>query len=88
DYRLHHQTGVDFSARSITQDALEQSFATADSDLQQFFAHQVGAKAVIYFRPPRSGGGPSQAIDLGFSRYWRSNSLRMNIFSIGFAQDF
>ncbi|MBC7974298.1 MAG: DUF3570 domain-containing protein, partial [Myxococcales bacterium] len=46
DYRLHHQTGVDFSARSITQDALEQSFATADSDLQQFFAHQVGAKAV------------------------------------------
>lgn len=87
-YRYHHQRGNRYWRRSILESTPGDTFFTADSDLQAFGAHQPGVKAVVYLRPPDAGGGGTQAIDLGVSRYFRTNDLHVNVFSLGYAQSF
>lgn len=86
-YRYHHQTGVDFFRTSVLSAAPMDTFLTADSDLAPLSAHQLSAKAVVYLTPPNAAKG-LQSVDISFTRYQRSNSLRINIFSVGYAKAF
>jgi hypothetical protein len=88
-YRFHHQTGVDFYTTGVRPSDFELgSPVTADSDLAPFFAHEVGAKIVVYLRPPGSADGPPQFLDLGYRRYWRSNDLHVDMLSFGYGGNF
>lgn len=87
-YRLHHQTGVGYYTQAISVDFPEEGYATADSDLAPFWAHEGSAKLVVYLRPLHSTTRATRAVDLGYTRYQRSNDLVMNVFSVGFNQGF
>ena len=43
---------------------------------------------MFYIRPPNAASGGAQSLDLGFSRYFRTNDLHVNVFSLGYAQSF
>lgn len=86
-YRNHLQTGVSFYTVGTRTEIPEDMPLTADSDLAPFSAHQFGMAAVIYLVGPRSLRG-TQALDIGYNRYQRSNDLRVNVFSIGYARHF
>ncbi|GEM_PF-794895 len=88
-YRLHHQTGVDFFETSVRPSEFDAgSPITADSDLSRFFAHELGAKVVVYLRPPGSAQGAPQFVDLGYRYYWRTNTLRVDVISLGYGGNF
>ncbi len=87
-YRFHRQSGVEYWQRSVLTTTPTEAFATADSDLARFDAHQPSIKGVFYLRPPGAGSGGAQAVDLGVSRYIRTNDLHVNVFSLGYAQTF
>ncbi len=87
-YRFHRQSGVVWWQRSVLEATPSDVFATADSDLARFDAHQPSIKGVLYLRPPGAGSGGAQAVDLGVSRYVRTNNLHVNVFSLGYAQTF
>ena len=87
-YRFHHQKGNQYWRRSIVEATPSDAFFTADSDLARFNAHQPSIKGVFYLRPPGAASGGTQALDLGFSRYIRTNDLHVNVFSLGYAQSF
>jgi hypothetical protein len=87
-YRLHHQTGVDFYAESISMDVPENVPVTADSDLAPFFSHMGSIRAVLYLTPPGSARGGAQTIDASYARYERTNDLRMNVFGVGWGKEF
>jgi hypothetical protein len=79
-YRAHLQRGVDFWTELAP---LGDGYRTADSDLQSFNAHTVGAKLALELplRRVRNFG-----VDFAYERYWRSNDLRVNVYSssVGF----
>lgn len=86
-YRFHHQTGVDWFHRFVPFDVAGDVFATADSDLERFIAHEFGAKAVVYILPIDGPKGPL-ALDVAYTRYQRTNDLRMNVFGVGIYKGF
>lgn len=89
NYRFHYQSGVDFFTTSIRPTSFDLgSPVTADSDLGGFTAHEIGAKLVVYLRPPNSAKGGPQSLDLGYRRYFRSNDLRVDVISIGYQGQF
>jgi hypothetical protein len=57
---------------------------TADSDLASFTAQTVGGAAALDL--PLRGGVRELHFDLGYERYFRSNDLRVNIYTcaVGF----
>jgi hypothetical protein len=54
--------------------------------LAEFWAHQVGGKLFVYIDPP--GQFQTQNLDLGYNYYWRTNDLRVHVFSIGYNRFF
>lgn len=87
-YRFHRQSGTGYWRRSIVESTPVDSYFTADSDLARFDAHEPSLKAVFYLVPPSNARGGAQSVDVGFSRYMRTNDLNMNVFSVGYAQEF
>ena len=78
NYRYHTQTGADFFRTSVPLGA--PIFATADSDLARLHAHTVGVKGTFDF--PVSFARTLHA-DLAVERYFRSNDLRVSVYSCG-----
>ena len=77
DYRFHTQTGASFFTTRA-----EPSFklATADSDLANLDAQTVGFK-LTFDTPARFA--KDVRFDLAAERYFRSNDLRVNVYSCG-----
>ncbi len=86
-YRYHWQKGVSFYTTATRTTIPDDTPLTADSDLAPFSAHQFGGKAVVYLTAPNSLRG-AQYLDAGYSRYQRSNDLRVNVFSLGYGREF
>ena len=85
NYRAHHQNAVYFWTSSINPGDFDPDAPrTADSDLAEFWAHEVGGKLMIYVDPTAS----IHRVDVGFSRYWRTNDLIVDIFTIGYGRLF
>ena len=78
NYRFHRQTGVDFFT---TRAAPDFTLATADSDLAALDAHTVGVKVALDV-PVRFAR--SLHVDVAVERYFRSNDLRVSVYSCGF----
>lgn len=76
-YRYHTQTGVDFFTPRASPDAERR---TADSDLAPLHAHTVGVKGAFDI-PVRFAR--NLHADLAIERYFRSNDLRVNVYSCG-----
>jgi len=84
-YRAHHQNAVYFWTSHINLGEFDPSAPrTADSDLAEFWAHEVGGKLMIYVDPAAS----VHRVDVGFSRYWRTNDLTVDILSLGYGRLF
>ncbi len=81
NYRVHYQNGVSFFSIDAPVDA---PLRTADSDLAQFTAQTVGIMGAIDLRFARKVR--DLHVDLGYERYFRTNDLRVNIYScaVGF----
>jgi hypothetical protein len=77
NYRLHHQTGADFF---VTKAAESLSPRTADSDLAELWAQTLGGKATLTFP---AAFAREVRVDIGFDRYFRSNDLRVSVYSCG-----
>jgi hypothetical protein len=77
-YRFHRQTAASFFHTRVEPDF---TVATADSDLAAFDAQTLGAKiaADVPVRFARN-----LHVDVGAERYFRTNDLRVNVFSCGF----
>jgi hypothetical protein len=77
-YRFHSQTAPAFWSTAAEPRA---SFRSADSDLADLRAHTLGAGAAMDLAD--LGGVRELHIDLGYDRYFRSNDLRVNIYTCG-----
>ncbi len=78
NYRYHTQTGADFFRTSVPLGA--PIFATADSDLAPLHAHTVGVKGTFDFPVPFAR---TLHADIAVERYFRSNDLRVSVYSCG-----
>jgi hypothetical protein len=78
NYRYHTQTGADFFRTSVPLGA--PVFATADSDLAPLHAQTIGVKGTFDF--PVTFARTLHA-DLAVERYFRSNDLRVSVYSCG-----
>ncbi len=78
NYRIHDQTGADFWT---TRAAPSFALATADSDLQGLTAQTVGVKGAVDI-PVRFAR--NLHADVSVERYFRSNDLRVSVYSCGF----
>ena len=78
NYRYHTQTGADFFRTSVPLGA--PIFATADSDLAPLHAHTVGVKGTFDIPVPFAR---TLHADLAVERYFRSNDLRVSVYSCG-----
>jgi hypothetical protein len=76
-YRFHRQTGASFFHTQVDPTF---KLATADSDLAALDAQTVGFKLTVD-APPRFA--KNVRFDLAAERYFRSNDLRVNVFSCG-----
>ncbi len=84
-YRAHHQNSVYFWTRAVDLVDFDPTAPrTADSDLAEFWAHELGGKLMIYVDPTAS----VHRVDFGFSRYWRTNDLIVDVVSLGYARLF
>lgn len=77
DYRYHTQSAPDFFT---TRAEPGYALATADSDLASLHAHTVGFKITADV-PVRFA--KTLRVDAGAARYFRSNDLRVSVFSCG-----
>lgn len=78
NYRYHTQTGASFFTTLGTPGA---KLMTADSDLAPFQAQTIGVKGVMDL-PTRFAR--NMHLDVAVERYWRSNDLRISVYSCGF----
>ncbi len=78
NYRFHRQTGADFFT---TRAPPTFTTATSDSDLAAFDANAVGVKGALDV-PVRFAR--NMHVDAGVERYFRTNDLRVSIYSCGF----
>jgi hypothetical protein len=76
-YRFHHQTGASFFT---TRSAPGFTTATADSDLAPFDAQTLGMMGAVDI-PVRFAR--SLHADVSVERYFRTNDLRVSVFSCG-----
>lgn len=84
-YRAHHQNAVYFWTSHINPGGFEPGAPrTADSDLAEFWAHEVGGKLMIYVDPTAA----VHRVDVGFSRYWRTNDLTVDVITMGYGRVF
>jgi hypothetical protein len=74
-YRAHLQRGVDFYTQLSP---LGVGLRTADSDLADFTGHTVGGKLALELPLRRLR---LLAIDLAYEHYFRTNDLRVNVYS-------
>jgi hypothetical protein len=81
NYRVHYQNGVDFFSIRAAPDA---TLRTADSDLAAFTSQTVGILGAVDI--PFARRIRSLHADIGYERYFRSNDLRVNMYtcSVGF----
>jgi hypothetical protein len=81
DYRMHIQDAPSFWALKMPKTVRPR---TADSDLAELYAQTVGGAVAMDL--PLRGGVRELHIDLGYERYFRSNDLRVNIYTcaVGF----
>jgi hypothetical protein len=77
NYRFHHQTSASFFH---TQETPGFAVATADSDLATFFAHTLGVKGSVDI--PVHFAKRFHA-DVSVERYFRTNDLRVSVYSCG-----
>jgi hypothetical protein len=77
NYRFHEQTAADFFT---TRAPPNFELATADSDLASFVAQTIGIKGA--FDLPVSFANKLH-LDLAVERYFRTNDLRVNVYSCG-----
>lgn len=76
NYRVHNQTAPYFWTSSASTNAI---YRTADSDLGAFTAQTLGVLAAVdlpFLRRVRS-----LHLDVGYERYFRTNDLRVNIYT-------
>jgi hypothetical protein len=86
-YRFHDQNAVYFWTRSLPLSESEsEAPRTADSDLAEFRAHEVGGKILVYLDPVQ--GSVLNRLELAFSRYWRTDGLTVDVFSFGYGRLF
>ena len=80
-YRFHVQNGVSFFTTLATPDAL---LRTADSDLAPFNAQTVGILGALDL--PVTRRVENLHVDFGYERYFRTNDLRVNVYTcaVGF----
>lgn len=77
-YRVHTQTSADFFTTLGSPGIAKR---TADSDLAELDAHTFGVKGA--FDIPLASFARSLHFDLGIDRYFRSNDLRVIVYSCG-----
>jgi Protein of unknown function (DUF3570) len=77
NYRFHQQTGADFFATRVAPDFI---VATADSDLAPLNAQTIGVKGAFDV-PVRFAR--NLHVDFAVERYFRSNDLRVSVYSCG-----
>jgi hypothetical protein len=82
NYRVHQQTAADFF--TVTGPTAPEAIRTADSDLAAFTAQTLGILAAVDLRFVRYV--KDLHVDFGFEHYFRSNGLRVNIYTcaVGF----
>ncbi|HEY7956021.1 MAG TPA: DUF3570 domain-containing protein [Polyangia bacterium] len=76
NYRVHHQTAPYFWTPSAAANA---QYRSADSDLADFTAQTLGALVAVDLRFVRRV--QSMHLDFGYERYFRTNDLRVNIYT-------
>jgi hypothetical protein len=76
-YRYHVQTAASFF--SLSAPAADGALRTADSDLAEFTAQTVGVLAAIDLK--FVGRLQGLHLDVGYERYFRTNDLRVNIYT-------
>jgi len=81
-YRLHHQTAPSFFSTRAPPLALHM---TADSDLAEFWAQTIGLKGAFDLPVRRL---KNLHLDVAVERYFRSNDLRVSIYSCGLGLSF
>jgi hypothetical protein len=87
NYRAHRQNAVYFWTRSLPLFPFDPNAPrTADSDLAEFWAHELGGKLFIYINPP--GSYPQHHVDVSINHYWRTNGLWVDIVSVGYSRLF
>ncbi len=85
-YRLHAQRGLRFFTPFIPNPAeLPLEPRTADSDLADFRAHELGVKLRWYFS--RNGARGTESLDVGYLRY-RRPWMRIDTASVGYRRQF
>jgi len=77
NYRFHVQTAASFF--SLSAPAADGALRTADSDLAAFDAQTVGILAGLDLKFVRRLQGLH--LDVGYERYFRTNDLRVNIYT-------
>jgi hypothetical protein len=77
-YRFHTQSAPSFWTAAAPPMAV---YRSADSDLAELRAHTLGGGTA--FDLGRVGGVQNLHIDLGYDRYFRSNDLRVNVYTCG-----
>jgi hypothetical protein len=77
NYRFHNQSGADFFTTRARPDF---TTATADSDLAPLDAHTLGVKGSLDL-PVRFAR--TLHADLAVERYFRTNDLRVSVYSCG-----
>ena len=77
NYRFHQQTGADFFHTRVSPNF---TLATADSDLAPLDAQTVGVKGVVDLPVPFAR---NLHADVAVERYFRSNDLRVSVYSCG-----
>jgi hypothetical protein len=85
-WRWHQQEAARFWRRQVPVEFPVFGHVTSDSDLAAFHAHQPSMKLVWVLRPRRKKSAPTLYLDASYSRYWRSNNLHVDLFSLGFAR--
>ncbi len=80
DYRIHVQNAPYFWT-TLAPASKPPGLRSDDSDLAQLTAQTVGGAASLDL--PLSGGVRDLHLDLGYARYFRSNDLRVNIYTCG-----
>jgi len=80
NYRFHRQTGADFFTTRVAPGF---TVATADSDLAPFDAHTVGVKGSLDVPLHLAHFAKNLHVDLAVERYYRTNDLRVSVYSCG-----
>jgi len=87
-YRLHVQPEIDFWRPIYDGPVQARTRRTSDSDLERLTSREVGLRvAFVRERAPASVRS-ADTFDIGYFRYWRSNSLFIDYASFGYMRSF